>query len=148
MTKHADFLRRTLKALHAELAHAVRIRTGGSGTRCPCCNNPMQQYRKSVLRNKTPRDYPTVAHNFPTALGGNPVVWVYACHGCNNDQGAMPLLGWGLKLQRRGDPRGDRVVELALFIEKWCAERSIPIRLERQRSTPPRLSREDEQPCS
>lgn len=123
------YAHRALKALHSDLAHEVRLL---NGSRCPCCGHPMQTYRKSVLRNKTPRDYPTVAHDHAVGMGGNPEVWVYACSGCNNDQKEMTFAEWSAMLRYREDPRADRVKALAEYIAAWCARRGVPQRFTRK----------------
>lgn len=110
--------------LNSALAHAVRARFG---PRCPCCGNPMHdgRVRKKNARAQNRRDRASVAHDVPVSMGGNVALWVWACRGCNNDQGAMAFAFWAIRLELDGDPRAARVAELAEFIRQWAEARGI-----------------------
>lgn len=96
------------------LALAVRERFGPN---CPCCGYPMRVPRgRREKQRYNGRDRQTIAHDWPTGNGGSFKVWVYACHGCNNDQGDMTFWLWARYLLRQGDPRARRVFALADFI--------------------------------
>lgn len=67
----------------------------------------------------------SIAHNIAVGYGGNPEVWVYACRGCNQDQGDRSFTQWANVLTREGDRRASHVRALAVFIDNWLDERGI-----------------------
>lgn len=89
---------------------------------CPCCGNRMKQ-RPHKPGRPTPGDQRTKAHDAPVARGGDPDRWLWACLRCNGDQGALTFAGFARMLILSGDPRADRVVEVARFVAEWVAGR-------------------------
>ena len=88
------------------------------GRACPCCGVSM--------RLKAPkRGVPMARHQISrghvdsVARGGDPLVWLYVCHGCNNDQGSLSFAGFARMLLLHGDRRAERVVEVARFVQPW-----------------------------
>lgn len=45
--------------------------------------------------------------------------WIYACRGCNADQGHYDFRGWLHPLKHSGDPRAVYVAELIAFLDNW-----------------------------
>lgn len=106
-----------LEAQTSRLALAVQQRFGPN---CPCCGHPMHVPRGRKDRQRyVGRDRRTIAHDFPVGNGGSYKVWVYACRGCNSDQGDMTFWLWARYLARYGDPRAERVFALARFIRDF-----------------------------
>ena len=120
-----------LRVFHKELAEAV---TAEFGTRCPCCGDAMLhgRPRKKNATAQNRRDRASVAHDVPVSMGGNPALWLWACRGCNSDQGAMSFLSWSCRLALDGDGRAERVGRLAAFIEAWTAAHGVPRRFSRR----------------
>lgn len=112
----AGWTTKYLKSQHSHLAHIVGEM---NGSRCPCCKHPMVTPRKKNLANVQRRDRKTVAHNAATSFGGDDTVWVYACNGCNNDQGNRTFRSWSQHLDRLGDPRAANVRQLAAIVETY-----------------------------
>lgn len=106
-----------LTVFHRRLADKVHAK---HGNRCPCCRRLMND-RKVRLGRSTHSDKRTVGHNVAVAFGGNPEVWVYICHGCNNEQATRSFYEWGRHLQFRSDERAEAVLRLAELVEFWCA---------------------------
>lgn len=119
------------RVFHSGLADRARAMFGA---RCPCCGNPMHEgrVRKRNAAAQNRRDRASVAHDIPVSMGGNPAVWVWACRGCNNDQGAMSFRFWARRLELDGDPRAERVRALAAFVEDWCAAAGVKRRFHRR----------------
>lgn len=113
-----------LKIFDKQLADAARKHLG---PRCPCCRKPMVKPRKKNPHNMRRRDQPTVAHHIATSMSGNPVVWVYACAGCNSEQGQRNFVQWANDLDRKGDERAGYVRRLAGFVEAWCERYGVPL---------------------
>lgn len=116
--KHADLVAFGRKGLadRVELMH---------GRRCPCCAKPMHN-KKVRPGNKTPRDKKTIGHDAPTGWGGNPDVWVFICHGCNQEQGSRTFRSWAARLDHKGDERAEAVLALANEIFAWREARGVP----------------------
>jgi hypothetical protein len=112
-----------LTVFHRRLADKVHAK---HGNRCPCCRRVMND-RKVRMGRSTPRDKRTVGHNVAVAFGGNPEVWVYICHGCNNEQATRSFADWGRYLVSKFDERGDAVCQLAELIEFWCALHKVEL---------------------
>lgn len=112
---------RALRTHYNELATQVQIT---HGSRCPCCGHPMVNPRKSNTANQKRRDRMTVAHNVPVGRGGNDTIWVYACNGCNNDQGQLTFRQWSLALKFKEDRRAPLVAALADIVETYLREKS------------------------
>lgn len=90
------------------------------GPHCPCCGHPMKVPRgRKALANCNDRDRRTIAHDFPVGSGGSQKVWVYACRGCNSDQGMRTFWLWANALDKAGDRRAERVYALARFIRSY-----------------------------
>lgn len=103
-----------LEAQTSRLALAVQQ---AFGPNCPCCGRPMRVPRgRKDKQRYNGRDRRTIAHDFPVARGGSQKVWVYACRGCNSDQGDMTFWLWAKYLARVGDERAGRVFRLAQII--------------------------------
>ena len=99
------------------LAHQVQQQLGPN---CPCCGFPMRVPRgRKALANYVGRDRRTIAHDFPVGRGGSAKVWVYACRGCNQEQGDLTFWLWAKVLDRAGDPRAGRVYKLAAIIQRY-----------------------------
>lgn len=97
--------------------------------RCPCCRVPMIKSRRANARNHVTSETPTVAHHIAVAYGGNPRVWVYACHRCNNQQGGLDFRQWSATLRAQGDDRrAEHAERLANWIEAWCARNGVMLR--------------------
>lgn len=104
-----------LEAQTSRLALAVRAAFGPA---CPCCGHAMRVPKgRKEKRDYTGRDRRTIAHDFPVGNGGSYKVWVYACRGCNSDQGDLNFFLWARWLERHGDPRAEKVYRLARFIK-------------------------------
>lgn len=104
------FANKDLKRFHSKLADSV---WQAHGQRCPCCRYPMLTPRKHNALNIRRRDRITVAHDRPVGFGGDATVWVFACQGCNSDQGNRTFRGWSIVLEREGDRRAAFVADLA-----------------------------------
>lgn len=111
-----------MRIFHSDLAVAAQQRFGQI---CPCCRHPMVKPRKRNEANRRRRDKITVAHDRGVGDGGNPERWVYACQGCNTDQGARPFKMWAEALRYAGDRRAVFVAELAEFIYQYYGERNV-----------------------
>lgn len=94
-------------------AASTRWRNG-----CPCCGVGMRTGRVKTGR-PTPANQRTVGHVDAVALGGDPDVWLYMCNRCNNNQGSLSFAAFARMLVLRGDPRAERVVEVARFVQPW-----------------------------
>lgn len=115
------FVNQYLRVHHAELAdRARRIYRD----RCPCCLNPMVNPRRNNVANVKRRDRQTVAHNVPTGYGGDDTIWVYACNGCNYDQGQLTFRQWSIALKYREDKRAPNVAALADIVEAYLREKA------------------------
>ncbi len=112
----ADTTNLDVKTFHCDLAIAVEK---AHRSRCPCCGNPMVTARRRNLQSKKRRDLKSVAHDAPHNLGGDATVWVYACRGCNSDQGPRTFRQWAGLLTLRQDPRAAMVAALADYIERY-----------------------------
>lgn len=97
------------------LAYEARKRWG---FRCPCCGVRMRT-KRTRAGQRLPRDQETIGHDQSVAKGGDPNVWVFICHECNQEQGPRSFAVWASVLAWRGDERALRVRELA----DWLAER-------------------------
>lgn len=87
--------------------------------KCPCCGCHMVTPRKKSQQELNRRDRRTIAHVSRNFDNGVYRPWVYACRGCNNDQGPATFKTWAYRLEKEGDPRAERVAALALFIDNW-----------------------------
>lgn len=114
----AGYFNQALRIHHNELATQVRAI---HGSRCPCCGHPMVNPRRNNIQNQRRRDRQTVAHNVPV---GNDTVWVYACNGCNYDQGQLTFRQWSLALKFKDDRRAPLVAALADIVETYLREKS------------------------
>lgn len=100
------------------LPNAVQMQFGFM--RCPCCDRKTHT-RKVRPGQVPPSDKSTVGHDFPVARGGDPRQWFWMCWLCNNEQGVLDLVTWARKLVHSGDPRAERVVQVARFVRDWVA---------------------------
>lgn len=96
-------------------------------SRCPCCLRVMTD-RKQKPGVPPPNTARTRGHDKPVAFGGDHLIWVDMCVRCNNTQGSRDLVQWARHLirwedERRGGPRAENVVALAVFVREWVAER-------------------------
>lgn len=91
--------------------------------RCPCCRHPMVTPRKKNITSVKRRDRMTVAHDRAVGLGGDDEVWVFACQGCNSEQGSRTFRMWASVLERAQDRRAAFVAELADHIDAYLKER-------------------------
>jgi len=89
---------------------------------CPCCGVRMTDRRVKQGR-PVPLQQLSRGHDAPVGRGGANDVWLYICHGCNNEQGVLDFAQWARKLLLAEDPRAERVVEVAKFVRAWVAER-------------------------
>lgn len=119
-----------LRVFHASLASDLRKEYRRN--ECPCCGRAMFHGKPRRKGDETRRDRATVAHDIATGYGGNPAVWVWACLQCNADQADVPFWNWGKVLERRGDPRADRVLRLAGLVLDWCAANKVERKLGRK----------------
>jgi len=87
--------------------------------KCPCCGNHMVEPRKKSQQELNRRDRRTVAHTCSNNDTGAYRRWIYACRGCNNDQGWRTFHAWAYYLRKQGDPRADRVDQLVIFLDNW-----------------------------
>jgi hypothetical protein len=113
----------SLRVFGAELSIAAEAEFGFM--KCPCCRTPMYRGRKGDKVHHQ-RETPTMAHDVPVAVGGNPLVWVHACLRCNNQQGSLTFAQWAAKLRRAGDRRAEHAQKLADFIDRWRRENGVP----------------------
>lgn len=122
-------IHRALRTFHCSLANDVKE---VMGSRCPCCGNPMtaSRSRRRNAASENRRDRASLAHNVAIGLGGNPEVWIWACRGCNMDQGHRSFAHWAKHLASTGDPRAERVDLLARVIKKWCADKGVSMMVE------------------
>lgn len=111
-----------MRIFHSDLAVAAQKHFGAN---CPCCRYPMVKPRKRNEANRRRRDKITVAHDRGVSDGGNPERWVYACQGCNTDQGMRTFKAWSLALQHAGDRRAGFVAELAAFIYQYYGDHNV-----------------------
>lgn len=115
MTDSNVYTNRAMRTFHNKLAEHVEARLG---KKCPCCRYPMVKLRGRHGGRTLRRDAKTVAHD----TGNNPTRWVYACYGCNNDQGALSFRAWSARLAYNGDRRAPFVAELASVVEAFKGE--------------------------
>lgn len=114
MSKDNAYQNVEMQVFHAELANRVRV---VHGKRCPCCARVMVPPGRT--KQKARRDLRTVAHDLAVGYGGDPTVWVFACFGCNHDQGMLTFRLWSQRLRMRGDERAGAVAALADMVEKF-----------------------------
>lgn len=114
MSTKLRFVNRDMRIYHGRFADEVDHEHRG---RCPCCGHPMVRPRRDNPTNSRRRDRRSIAHNEPVGYGGDPTVWVYACQGCNADQGTLSFRAWSFQLHRRSDARAGAVAALADRIE-------------------------------
>lgn len=88
--------------------------------RCPCCGGRMSDARVRP-RQRMPRNRRTRGHNKPVQLGGNTMVWVSMCWGCNWEQSTLTFEQWAAKLKAEGDERWHRVNRLAHIVNTSLA---------------------------
>lgn len=88
---------------------------------CPCCGQFMT---RPVGRGRTePLSMRTCGHVDAVARGGDPRQWLYVCKRCNRDQHWLSFAAFARMLILRNDPRANRVVEVARFIQAWREKR-------------------------
>jgi hypothetical protein len=112
--------RREERIYNCELANAVENHFGKD--RCPCCRHMMVVPRGRKQAANSRRDRRTMAHlnaRWLDEAKGRQRVWIYACRGCNADQGHFDFKGWMHPLKHAGDPRAAFVAELIAFLDKW-----------------------------
>lgn len=115
------FLNHVLRVHHNELATRVQLL---HGSRCPCCRYPMVSPRRKNAASVKRRDRMTVAHDRAVGFGGSDEVWVYACQGCNSDQGVRSFRQWSHVLERLADRRAVFVAELADVVDAYLKEKN------------------------
>lgn len=108
-----------MRTFHTDLAVEVEKKFGSL---CPCCRNPMVRPRKRNDTNRRRRDKISVAHDHAVSNGGSPQRWVYACQGCNTDQGSRSFKVWAASLRHADDRRAGFVAELADIIAAFYGE--------------------------
>lgn len=116
---------RDLRTFHNELATAALFKFGA--TKCPCCRNHMEmgRPRRRNAAEQNRRDRATVGHDIAQSMNGNPMVWVWICRGCNQDQGSSTFEMFANRLKHYKDERHGSVFELAQFVAEWCEQKGV-----------------------
>lgn len=92
--------------------------------RCPCCDRHMTP-TVSVLGKSQPGTMRTRGHDRAVAHGGDNLEWLFICRKCNEKQGWLSFAAYARMLILADDPRADKVVEVARFIDAWRQQRGL-----------------------